>query len=61
MAVQNHFTMGYYQWVAVQEEIDLPSAKYLKEQRVVLSSGLRILQGLLDTPSNGKSESDRAL
>ena len=53
--------MGYYQWVAVQEEIDLPSAKYLKEQRVVLSSGLRILQGLLDTPSNGKSESDRAL
>ena len=59
MAVQNHFRTGYYQWWASQQEIDLPSPEYLKEQ--VLSSGLCILQGLLSTPSDGTSESDRAL
>ncbi len=56
MAVQNIFTLGYYQWVVVQEDIDLSSAKYLKEQRLVLSRGLCILQGLLDTQSDGNPD-----
>ena len=39
--------------MVVQENQDLSSAEILKEQGLVLSSGLCILQGLLDTQSEG--------
>ena len=51
--VQSLFTMGYYQWVRVQNKpTNLPSIEYLNVQRPVPSSGLFILQGLLDTESD---------
>ncbi len=54
VVVQNLFTMGYYQWVMVQDKpTDLSSVEYLNGQRPVPSSGLFILQGLLDTESDG--------
>lgn len=53
VVVQSLFTMGYYQWVRVQNKpTDLPSIEYLNVQRPVPSSGLFILQGLLDTESD---------
>ncbi len=54
VVVQNLFIMGYYQWVMVQDKpTHLSPVEYLKGQRPVPSSGLLILQGLLDTESDG--------
>ncbi len=54
VVVQNLFIMGYWQWVKVQDKLtDLSSVEYLNGQRPVPSSGLFILQGLLDTESDG--------
>lgn len=54
MVVQNLFTMGYDQWVKVQDKpTDLSSVEYLNGQRPVPSCGLLILQGLLDIESDG--------
>ena len=54
VVVQNLFTMGYNQWVKVQDKpTDLSSVEYLNGQRPVPSCGLLILQGLLDIESSG--------
>ncbi|KAL0048104.1 hypothetical protein WJX82_007753 [Trebouxia sp. C0006] len=57
---QDIFPLGLYQWMVVQHHQDLSSVECLQEEGLVLSSGLCILQGLLDAQSASEGSLDVA-